>query len=225
LLNKQNELPFAFFFPAAAFTSNLTANFDISTGAWRTSSPAPSAQLTLSVEILDNGWYRISATATATATAASTILLYLLDSPSNTGSYSGDGTSGLYIWGAQFNNAHARRRHRRPVNVLPHHFCCLPRPRLDYDPQRLAARGFLIEEQRTNLLLQSEDFGTTWSPTLTSVTADAITSPDGTVDADKVVIDSGDTIANTYISQDITKTAVATTYTISIFAKIGEYNR
>jgi hypothetical protein len=181
-------------FPAAAFTSNLTANFDISTGAWRTSSPAPSAQLTLSVEILDNGWYRISATATATATAASTILLYLLDSPSNTGSYSGDGTSGLYIWGAQFNQTPMQGGVTADLSTYyPTTSAAYQGPRLDYDPATLAARGLLIEEQRTN--------------------------------ADKVVIDSGHTIANTYISQDITKTAVATTYTISIFAKIGEYNR
>jgi hypothetical protein len=138
-------------FPAAAFTSNLTANFDISTGAWRTSSPAPSAQLTLSVEILDNGWYRISATATATATAASTILLYLLDSPSNTGSYSGDGTSGLYIWGAQFNQTPMQGGVTADLSTYyPTTSAAYQGPRLDYDPATLAARGLLIEEQRTN---------------------------------------------------------------------------
>jgi len=88
-------------FPAAAFTSNLTANFDISTGAWRTTSPSPSAGLTLAVQTINNGWYRISVTATATTTASSTILLYLLDLPSSTGSYTGNGTSGLFLWGAQ----------------------------------------------------------------------------------------------------------------------------
>lgn len=90
-----------FLFPAAAFTSNLTANFDISTGAWRTSSPSPSAGLTLSATSVGNGWYRISAAATATASVSTTIFIYLLNSPSGTGNYTGDGTSGIYIWGAQ----------------------------------------------------------------------------------------------------------------------------
>lgn len=92
-------------FPAAAFTSNLTANFDIATGAWRTGSPTPSPALTLFSQDAGNGWYRISVTATATASVSSTILFLLLDSPSSTGSYAGNGTSGLYAWGAQIEAA------------------------------------------------------------------------------------------------------------------------
>jgi hypothetical protein len=88
-------------FPAAAFTSNLAVNFDIAAGAWRTSSPTPPAQLTLFSQDAGNGWYRISATATATASVSSTILLMLVDSPSGNGSYTGNGTFGLYAWGAQ----------------------------------------------------------------------------------------------------------------------------
>ena len=88
-------------FPAAAFTSNLAANFDIATGAWRTVSPTPPPALTLFSQDAGNGWYRISATATATASVSSTILFLLLDNPSGTGLYTGNSTSGLYAWGAQ----------------------------------------------------------------------------------------------------------------------------
>ncbi len=88
-------------FPAAAFTSNLTANFDLATGAWRTGSPTPSPALTLASQNAGNGWYRISATATATASLNQTILLLMVDTPSGTGNYTGNGTSGLFIWGAQ----------------------------------------------------------------------------------------------------------------------------
>jgi hypothetical protein len=88
-------------FPAAAFTSNLTANFDIATGAWRTASPTPSAALTLTSQAFGNGWYRITASTAATASVNQTILLLMCETPSSTGNYTGDGTSGVFIWGAQ----------------------------------------------------------------------------------------------------------------------------
>ena len=49
-----------------------------------------------------NGWFRITHTATATATgsSASDTFLYFADATGST-SYTGDGTSGAYVWGAQ----------------------------------------------------------------------------------------------------------------------------
>jgi hypothetical protein len=89
------------FFASAGFGSNLVANFNLATGAWHTSSPAPSAGLTLGVNNVGNGWYRISATATATATASTLFRIYLLDIVTSSGVYEGNGYSGIYIWGAQ----------------------------------------------------------------------------------------------------------------------------
>ncbi len=44
-------------------------------------------------------------------------------------------------------------------------------PRFDYNPSTLSSRGLLIEELRTNLLLQSRNFNTTWTKvTLSSIT-------------------------------------------------------
>jgi len=61
-------------------------------------------------------------------------------------------------------------------------------PRLDYNPATLAARGLLIEESRTNLLLRSAEFDfPAWTKTNSSITANATTSPDGTVAADKLI--------------------------------------
>jgi hypothetical protein len=67
-------------------------------------------------------------------------------------------------------------------------------PRFDYDPSTLAARGLLVEEQRTNLVTYSEDFSNAaWlksgggGGSAPVVTANAATAPDGTVTADQVV--------------------------------------
>lgn len=81
-------------------------------------------------------------------------------------------------------------------------------PRFDYDPVTLAPKGLLIEEQRTNLLLRSEEFDTaSWGKTLCSVVANDTISPDGTADADKVTDNAG---SGTELSQVVTVTSGAT---------------
>lgn len=103
-----------FLFAASGFTSNLTANFDVSTGAWRTSSPTPSAGLTLHAPVaIAGGIYRVSLTATATATVSCNFRILMLDDPSKTGVYTGDGSSGLYLWGAQVEPADEPSTYRK----------------------------------------------------------------------------------------------------------------
>jgi len=52
------------------------------------------------IEPYSNGWYRISNAATITATINYALRLNLLNL-SSAGTYTGDGASGIYIWGAQ----------------------------------------------------------------------------------------------------------------------------
>ena len=57
--------------------------------------------------------------------------------------------------------------------------------RLDFNPATLEAQGLLIEEQRTNLALRSEEFNNAvWSKPGSTITANSTTAPDGTVTAD-----------------------------------------
>jgi hypothetical protein len=92
--------------------------------------------------------------------------------------------------------------------------------RFDYDPSTLAPRGLLIEEQRANLLLQSEDFGTTWGATRASVTTNTIVAPNGTLTGDKLVEDTTATSTH-FVQQTLTPTA-GTTYTFSCYLKAAE---
>jgi hypothetical protein len=93
-------------------------------------------------------------------------------------------------------------------------------PRFDYDPVTLAPKGLLIEEARTNVLQRSQEFDDViWVKTRSSVTANATTSPDGTVNADKLVEDA--TAANNHFtSQSFISTAIA--YTFTVYAKAAE---
>lgn len=61
-------------------------------------------------------------------------------------------------------------------------------PRIDFDPVTGECKGLLIEEQRTNLLKYSEQFdNVVWDKNSVSVVANAITAPDGSQTADKVI--------------------------------------
>jgi len=90
-------------------------------------------------------------------------------------------------------------------------------PRLDYLGS--SCPRLLLEPQRTNLALYSEQFGNAiYVNQNTTVTANATTSPDGTANADKLVI-TGTGV--TSIFQEILTTA-SNTYTISAFVKKAE---
>lgn len=54
-----------------------------------------------SIDAYENGWYRCRVTANLPATTTARIVIYLCDGASNTISFNGDGSSGIYIWGAQ----------------------------------------------------------------------------------------------------------------------------
>jgi hypothetical protein len=71
-----------------------------------------------------------------------------------------------------------------------------------------------VEEQRTNLCLQSEDFSTTWTTTQGTVTTNQLISPSGTLTADQFE----DTGAASGLIQSITVSA-NTTHTTSVYLK------
>jgi len=89
-------------------------------------------------------------------------------------------------------------------------------PRFDYDPVTAAPLGLLIEEQRVNLVLYSEQFdNAAWTKSLSSVAANATPSPDGTTNADRITAD-GSSNPHT-VQQNVTYTAAA--HTLTVYAK------
>lgn len=89
-------------------------------------------------------------------------------------------------------------------------------PRFDYNPVTLQPLGLLIEEARTNLVLQSAAIGiTSWTNAAITATANNIAAPDGTITATKLAGTGADSIAS---ATSMTATA-ATTYTASVYLK------
>jgi hypothetical protein len=94
-------------------------------------------------------------------------------------------------------------------------------PRFNYNPSTLACTGLLIEEAQTNLSLYSEQLNqVSWTLAGATVSANAINSPDGTLNADKLQEDS--TTGAHRINQAYVKAASAITYTMSMYVKPAE---
>jgi hypothetical protein len=82
----------------SAPTNSAYATFNLSTGVVGASAVG-------SASIIDagNGWYRCTLTFTSAATSVANMAVLLADSPTagRSSSYSGNGTSGVFLWGAQ----------------------------------------------------------------------------------------------------------------------------
>ena len=89
-------------------------------------------------------------------------------------------------------------------------------PRIDYTGG--GCPHILAEPQRTNLVTSSEDFTTDWSKDDVTISANSITSPAGTLTADKII---GNTVSSRHniLDSGLTNSVTAS---ISVFAKAGE---
>ena len=94
-------------------------------------------------------------------------------------------------------------------------------PRINFDPVLPRTGSLLLEPQRTNLMLQSENLNASWTPVRAIATSNAATSPDGYANADKLI---ADTITNTtHLFYQNKTSQAAGTYTYSAFFKKAEY--
>lgn len=167
-----------------------------------------------------NGWYRceLSFTPTATEVTAPSVVGYPDTGATlnNFGvSYTGDGTSGIFAWGAQLElGSTATAYTRNNGGLFP--------PRFEYDPVTLAPRGILIEEQRTNLILQSNSLTAAagWanlSAGLAVAVANDAQAPDGTNTATRLTFGG----TNTFWGSNVPSVA-GTTYAGSVWIKTAD---
>lgn len=89
------------FVPSSSFTNSIapTAFFSLTTGT--TANVINMMTKDTSIIYYGNGWYRCSATVTPLTGGTLICNLGMTAGLSNTATYTGDGASGLYIWGAQ----------------------------------------------------------------------------------------------------------------------------
>jgi hypothetical protein len=156
-----------------------------------------------------NGWYRISVTFTTSSIASGQLFVYPASS-ATTFAYQGDGNSGVFIWGAQIELGNTATDYM--VSGATNGFRAVPVVTGGATP-----RGLLIEEQRTNLLTYSEQFdNAAWTKSNSTITANSVAAPDGTVTADTLVEDTSTgahQITQAYVA------ASGTVVTFSVYVK------
>jgi hypothetical protein len=82
--------------------------------------------------------------------------------------------------------------------------------------------ALLLEPQRTNLVVYSEDFGNaTWTKSASSITSNSTTAPDGNITADTFVGDGSSALHRLSIGLSVT---TGSNYTLTIYAKKNTNN-
>jgi len=188
-------------------------NFDVSAGLVGTSN-----NCTGTINNIGSGWYRCSVAYTPTNTADVSARCYLVPSSSASRAQTWNplGTESVYLWGAQLSNSASVDPYVYNPQAAPTSTAYYG-PRFDYNPTTLAANGLLIEEQKSNLMLWSEDFSNAaWAPTNLTITSNSTTSPAGLVNAQRLTTTAA---TNTSVLQDAVVNATAATF--SVYVKIG----
>lgn len=192
--------------------------FDLSAGTVLTNASGNTATITS----VGGGFWRCSVTRLMTGSSTSHLSQAGCSTADNTLSYTGDGTSGIYIFGAQLSDSASVDPYVYQPVAAPTSTAYYG-PRFDYDPVTLAPKGLLIEEQRSNLLTYSEQFdNAAWVAVAAGIAANTAVSPSGATTGDSLV-PSG-VSATHYIYQLIALTLGAS-YTMTVYAKPNGYNR
>jgi hypothetical protein len=200
----------------AGTTGNRTVDFNLTTGSV---SSVGSSISSASITAVGNGWYRCVSIVIPTSTASDSVFIRI----SNTG----DGTSGIYIWGAQLAVG------PNALDYTPTTTAVVYGPRFDYNPSTLVAQGLLIEEQRTNSIRNNTMVGAVagtpgTAPTNWSVSAGGLTQEIVAIGTENGItyIDlklSGTATSNNIIVSFDTTTGIAAlngqTWTESIYIK------
>lgn len=160
---------------------------------------------------LTNGWILIK-----TSGYASTFANFSIYQSNNTNPYGGANGDFTYVSFCQVNLGSTAKQYFATTNRQDV-------PRLNYQNGGGGCPSLLLEPQRTNLALYSDQFNNGyWTPSGCIVTANFAISPDGTQNADKILpnVTSGGFVEMQYTAS----VTSGTTYTYSQYVKANGYN-
>jgi hypothetical protein len=135
-------------------------------------------------------------------------------------------SSSVFLWGAQLEQRSAVSSYTvTTTQAITNYIPVLQTAasgvaRFDHNPTTFESLGLEIEEQRTNLILQSEDLDTTWSETRATLSLNSVVAPNGALTADRLIADTDN---NTHFTSQ-TFTGTAASHTFSVYAKASGLN-
>lgn len=217
----------------AGFTDACAIAFNLSTGAiTKTTSNGSASVISSSITSFGNGWYRVVLTASFPSTAATYLILSsnsvsvpTYNYQSLLEAYAGTVGNSFYVWGAQMEQrANASAYTPTTTTPITNYIPVLAtaganQPRFDIDPITKESKGLLVEDQKTNLVLNSGNFSG-WIATYATILQNAAIAPDGTNTACKIRENTGVTGWQGCYYRVITPGAG--NYTASVFMKAGE---
>jgi hypothetical protein len=141
---------------------------------------------------LQDGWWRISITGTATANGSPSARVQFYSNNGTSTSYTGDGTSGYYLWGAQLEQSSTVGEYIPTTSTIN------SAPRFDHNPTTGESLGLLVEEQRTNLKTNSDAILSTnsYSVNNSTLTTATIATPTGSTTASLFTLSAGANTGN-----------------------------
>ena len=159
-----------------------------------------------SIADVGNGWCRCVMPITASSTAGP---IFRLRDASGSSNYTGDGTSGIYLWGAQLEQSTTVGEYIPTTSTIN------SAPRFDHDPTTLESLGLLVEEQRTNLITDSSLTTVGGSPGAT-ITSSTETNPENISFCQRILSNPGTDAQGhrLYVGS-----SSANTVTVSVFVK------
>lgn len=179
-----------------------TGNIDISAhsgGTWVT-------------QTITSSWARYTVTQTLTAGARTPGIRIVT---------SGDQ---IEVWGAQLERRSAATAYTptttQPITRSIPALLTAPAgvPRFDHNPVTGESLGLLVEEQRTNLALYSQQFDDAyWTKDSTTITTNATVAPDGTLTAEKLIVNAA--AAGGDVNRNTIAATSTVTYTFSVYLK------
>lgn len=217
------------YFQIYSANGNASVEFDLTSGIYNAA-----AGVNATKQDVGNGWYRFSITGTFPAEGAA-VYIVARDSSGNF-SYTGDGYSGFYIWGAQIEQASfatsyipskqtftSRASTATYTDVNGYVSSAASHTaRYNYTSSNLAIPPkLLLEPASNNSFTYSKNFSSNWGIGYLTVTTNATTAPDGTLTASKLVEDATTGVQH-IMAQSIGTVASGGIFTFSMYLKAAE---
>jgi hypothetical protein len=200
------------------FTANDWANFNLSSGTVGNKGSSATA----SIQSFGAGWYRCVLTCTAVATQTASFAFCPLDADTNSRKPTNAASSANFLWGAQLEQrssvtAYTPTTAQPITNYIPVLMTAQAGvPRFDHNPTTAESLGLLIEEQRANEFVRSENFNTTWVKANVTVTSNTVIAPNGTLTASTLTSTS---TGQCRVEQSFPAVLAVTPYTMTVYAK------